>query len=120
MLKVNTSEGNSAQRRSHMKMALRYMKCRRLFCTHWVSIASIYVHQKIPNMSPYLSHSTHTALQTSRCIEIIHICEFLYRSYLERERVFSFQFSISKPQRQDEGFVFLRVNWEFWIQVWHV
>lgn len=45
----STSEGNSAHRRSHMKMALRYMKSRRLCCTDSMSMvsmaASIYKHR---------------------------------------------------------------------------
>uniref|UniRef100_A0A2P2LI75 Uncharacterized protein MANES_03G025500 n=1 Tax=Rhizophora mucronata TaxID=61149 RepID=A0A2P2LI75_RHIMU len=36
-----TSEGNSAQSRSHMKMEFRYMKWRRLLFTQSVSIASM-------------------------------------------------------------------------------
>lgn len=40
-MSARTSEGNSAQRRSHMKMALRHMKCRKLLCTESTSMASI-------------------------------------------------------------------------------
>lgn len=39
--KESTSDGNSAQRRSQMKMAFRYMKCRRLLSTESMSMASI-------------------------------------------------------------------------------
>ena len=39
--KERTSDGNSAQRRSHMKMAFRCRKCRRLPSTESTSMASI-------------------------------------------------------------------------------
>lgn len=46
-MSARTSEGNSAQRRSHMKMALRHMKCRKLFCTQSTSMASIGEEKKL-------------------------------------------------------------------------